>query len=74
MMADRINSPVPERYVAPRNNAQGWGVAALIVGLALACVFTAFTIHTRTYRDPTNPMGHSRSANNGTPTEAGPTH
>ena len=73
-MADRIHSAVPERYVAPNNNAKGWGVAALIVGLALACVIAAFTIHTRTFRDPTNPMGHSRSANKGTPAEAAPAH
>jgi hypothetical protein len=37
------------------NNAQGWGVAAFIVALALGCVFTAHYIHERTFRSPNDP-------------------
>jgi hypothetical protein len=64
-MADRTHGSLPERYVPPNNNAQGWGIAALIVLLALVCAFSAFTIHNRTYRDPTNPLGDSRAASEG---------
>jgi hypothetical protein len=64
-MVDRTHGNAPARYVAPNNNAQGWGIAALIVLLALVCAFSAFTIHKRTYRDPTNPLGESRAASEG---------
>jgi hypothetical protein len=64
-MADRTQGRLTERYVPPNNNAQGWGMAALIVLLALVCAFSAFTIHNRTYRDPTNPLGESRAASEG---------
>ena len=73
-MADRTHGGVPERYVAPHNNAQGWGIAALVVLLALVCAFSAFTIHKRTYRDPTNPLGESRTASEGAPARATPSH
>ncbi len=46
---------VTRGHVAANNNAQGWGVAAFIVALALGCVFTAHYIHERTYRSPNDP-------------------
>ena len=38
------------------NNAQGWGVAAFILLLALLCIATAAWIHNETWCDPRNPM------------------
>jgi hypothetical protein len=53
---DRNDVAVSHGEGAPvRNNAQGWGVAAFIVVLALALTFTAHWIHERTYRSPTDP-------------------
>jgi hypothetical protein len=43
-----------DRYVPARTN-QGWGVAALIVLLALALITGATVIHKRTYKPPTDP-------------------
>jgi hypothetical protein len=42
-------------HVPANNNAQGWGVAAFIVALALGCAFTAHYIHERTFRSPNDP-------------------
>lgn len=36
--------------------SRGWGVAALIVGLAVACAVGAAWIHTTTYMHPTHPL------------------
>jgi hypothetical protein len=44
----------------PWTGPKGWGNAAFIVILALVLVFTAYTIHKRTFkpfRDPTNVDG-----------------
>ena len=53
---DRNELAVARGESAPvRNNAQGWGVAAFIVLLALACTFGAWTLHKKTYRSPNDP-------------------
>ena len=46
---------VTRGHVPANNNAQGWGVAAFIVALALGCAFTAHYIHERTFLSPTDP-------------------
>lgn len=47
-----------DRYT-PANTNGGWGVAALIVGLAIACIITATYIHHKTYKQPTDPTWHT---------------
>jgi hypothetical protein len=41
-------------YFQPKS--RGWGVAAFIVALAIACAASAAYIHTSTYIHPTNPL------------------
>jgi hypothetical protein len=48
-----------DRYV-PANTNQGWGIAAFIVLLALACVATATVIHKKTYKHPTDVTWHAK--------------
>ena len=56
MAIDRNDVAVARAERAPvNNNAQGWGAGAFIVALALALVFTAYYIHTRTFRSPNDP-------------------
>jgi hypothetical protein len=45
-----------ERTTDDRAEPRGWGVAALICALALACALTAAWIHNRTYLHPTHPF------------------
>jgi hypothetical protein len=55
-MATHSNdAPASRIHVPANNNAQGWGVAAFILALALGCVFTAHYIHERTFRSPNDP-------------------
>ena len=57
-MSNEPHSPTP-RHI-PWEGPKGWGYAAFIVLLALALVFSAYTIHQRTFkpfRDPTNVDG-----------------
>jgi hypothetical protein len=42
-----------DRYV-PANTNAGWGVAAGVILLVLACIATATYIHRKTYRHPTD--------------------
>jgi hypothetical protein len=49
-----------------RPASRGWGVAALICALAVACVAGAAWIHSRTYMHPTHPFAGVKSA--GAPT------
>ena len=37
------------------NNAQGWGVAAFIVVLAILSNLFIYSVHKRTYKAPTDP-------------------
>ena len=37
------------------NNAQGWGVAAFIVVLAIISNIFIYTVHKKTYKAPTDP-------------------
>lgn len=46
------------RYVPARTN-DGWGIAGLVVLLALACAVGAGVIHKRTYKHPTDPTAGS---------------
>ena len=54
-MNTHSNDPAVRTHVTANNNAQGWGIAAFIVALALGCAFTAHYIHERTYRSPNDP-------------------
>ena len=54
-MNTHSNDPAVRTHVIANNNAQGWGIAAFIVALALGCAFTAHYIHERTYRSPNDP-------------------
>ena len=51
-------------YFQPKS--RGWGVAAFIVALAVACAAGAAYIHVTTYIHPTNPLNPS----GGTPPSA----
>ena len=42
------------KYVPARTN-DGWGVAALVVALAVALIVSVAYIHNRTYKHPTDP-------------------
>jgi hypothetical protein len=48
-----------DRYVPAETNS-GWGIAAFIVLLAVACIATATYVHKRTYRHPTDVTWHSK--------------
>ena len=39
-----------------QEKSRGWGVAAFIVGLAVACAVGAAWIHNTTYMHPTHPL------------------
>jgi hypothetical protein len=47
-----------DRYVPAETNG-GWGVAAGIILLAVACIATATYVHQKTYRHPTDVTWHS---------------
>ena len=51
-MAD-IHVVRSNRRIEGRFN-EGWGVAALVVGLAVACAASAWWIHASTYYHPTD--------------------
>ncbi len=54
-MAHIAHTPEPLRSTGPVNTSQGWGIASLVVGLALACAFGAWWYHNQSYRDPRDP-------------------
>jgi len=47
-------------YTPARTN-QGWGIALLVVLLAVTCWVGAWTIHRNTYREPTDPLAPAGS-------------
>jgi hypothetical protein len=51
-----------ERNTDYRAEPRGWGVAALICALAIACAVGAGIIHERTYMHPTHPLAGVPSA------------
>ena len=57
-------------------NKLGWPAAAITVAGTLALLFTAYTIHDRTYRHPRDPMNqqvyHERDKAGGAHGAAGP--
>jgi len=55
-----------DRYV-PVDTNQGWGAAALIIGLAIACIITATVIHKRTYLHPINVTWHGTGSGDNAP-------
>ena len=55
MTTNPTDTRAPRGHVTANNNAQGWGVAAFIVALALGLTLTAHYIHERTYRSPNDP-------------------
>lgn len=50
-----------DRYVPADTNA-GWGIAAIVIAIAIACIVTATYIHKQTYRHPTDPSWHGIEA------------
>ena len=48
-----------DRYV-PANTNGGWGIAAGVVLLALACIATATYVHKKTYKHPTDVTWHGK--------------
>ena len=48
-----------DRYVRANVNG-GWPIAAGVVALVLALVATAFVIHQKTYKHPTDVTWHAR--------------
>jgi hypothetical protein len=42
-----------DRYIPARTN-DGWGIAGLVVGLAIACIVVVTIIHKKTYTHPTD--------------------
>jgi hypothetical protein len=51
----------PDRYVPADTNA-GWGFAAFIVFLTVACIVTVAIIHKNTYKHPTDPTWHGKGS------------
>ncbi len=58
--------PTPDRWVEAKTN-EGWGIAAMVVALAVACAVFAFVVHQRTYKHPTDVRWHAAGAK-GAPT------
>ena len=48
-----------DRYV-PADTDGGWGVAAGVILLAVACIATATYVHKKTYRHPTDVTWHAK--------------
>jgi hypothetical protein len=61
------------RYVPARTN-DGWGIAALVVALAAACIVAVTVIHKRTYKHPTDPTAHTVNGKAAHERAAAPTH
>lgn len=54
----------PERWVEAKTN-QGWGIAALVVGLAILCIVGATVMHKRTYKSPNDVTFHGIGGGSG---------
>lgn len=50
-----------DRYV-PADTNGGWGFAAFVIALAIACIVAATVIHKATYKPPTDPSWHGIEA------------
>ena len=48
-----------DRYVPAVTNG-GWPVAFGIIALAAVCILSAYTIHKKTYKHPTDPTWHAK--------------
>ena len=48
-----------DRYVPADTNA-GWPFAGAVILLAVVCALGAFTIHKKTYKDPTDVTWHAK--------------
>lgn len=42
-----------DRYIPARTN-DGWGVAAVVIGLVVVCILVATYVHKKTYKHPTD--------------------
>jgi hypothetical protein len=51
--------PHQDRHIEARTN-DGWGVASLVIALALVCIATATYIHNKTYKSPNDVTFHAR--------------
>jgi hypothetical protein len=51
---DTVHATTP-RSASTAAQPRGWGVAAFIVALAVACAVGAYAIHVKTYCDPRHP-------------------
>lgn len=60
-MDERAGQPVLARHV-PVNTSQGWGVAALVVALAIALVATVIYINKTRFHSPNDVLAPSTSA------------
>ena len=54
-MAHTDHTAAPLQSTGPVNTSQGWGIASLVVGLAVACAVGAWWYHNQTYHDPRDP-------------------
>lgn len=57
---DQLRMTHVDRYV-PANTNGGWGIAAGVILLAVACIVTATYVHKRTYRHPTDVTWQAKS-------------
>lgn len=67
-IAEEIMEHHSSRYIPARTN-EGWGIAGLIVGLAVLCIVGATVVHRATYKPPTDT---SWRAAGGQPAAEGP--
>ncbi|HEX3160374.1 MAG TPA: hypothetical protein VHQ45_17770 [Gemmatimonadaceae bacterium] len=51
-----MHQEMPPAKHVPANNNSGWGVAALIVGIAIAFNVWSTWVHVTEYRDPQDPL------------------
>ncbi len=55
-----------DRYV-PANTTGGWGIAAGVLLLVLACIVMATYVHKKTYKHPTDVTWHAKGGEPFTP-------
>jgi hypothetical protein len=48
-----------DRYVPAETNG-GWPFAGGVILLAVLCIGIAFTVHKKTYKNPTDPTWHAK--------------
>jgi hypothetical protein len=48
-----------DRYV-PANTNAGWPFAGGVILLAIVCIVSAYAVHKKTYKQPTDPTWHAK--------------